>query len=334
MKFSPETASKISFTLLLTSASFLSEASIIDSVGVKNEGGKTYVIYKVAPKQTLFSIVKKYGSSISEFKAANPGVSENIQIGQTIKIPYKGIVKASAAPKAAEPLESPLPPNPRADAPGIHVVEAHQGLYGIATKYKVTMAEIRKWNGLTTDQLHVGQTLIVSDRQYVLSRKAATTAKTETSTPAVNTAPVAEHPVATAPPVSVPKEEPKPVISAPKEEPKVAVKEEKIDEGSVNKTSETTKIASGYKKTFETGLAELIDVEDKSGKYLALHHSAPTGTLVNVKNQSNGQSIWVKVIGKLPDTGDKVIIKLSPRAFEKLSPADKRIRAEISYLVP
>lgn len=333
MKFSPETASKISFTLLLTSASFLSEASIKDSVGVKNEGGKTYVIYKVAPKQTLFSIVKKYGSSISEFKAANPGVSENIQIGQTIKVPYKGIVKASAAPKATEPLESPLPPNPRADAPGIHVVEAHQGLYGIATKYKVTMAEIRKWNGLTSDQLHVGQSLIVSDRQYVLSRKAVSTAKAETSTPTVTAPPVTERPV-TAPPVVVPKEEPKPVISAPKEEAKVTVKEEKIDEGSITKTSETTKIASGYKKTFETGLAELIDVDDKSGKYLALHHSAPTGTLVNVKNQSNGQSIWVKVIGKLPDTGDKVIIKLSPRAFEKLSPSDKRIRAEISYLVP
>jgi rare lipoprotein A (peptidoglycan hydrolase) len=55
--------------------------------------------------------------------------------------------------------------------------------------------------------------------------------------------------------------------------------------------------------------------------------------LVNVKNQSNGTSIWVKVIGKFPDTGDKTIIKLSPRAFEKLNPSDRRIKAEISYML-
>jgi hypothetical protein len=43
----------------------------------------------------------------------------------------------------------------------------------------------------------------------------------------------------------------------------------------------------------------------------------------------------VKIVGKLPDIGsDKVIIKLSPRAFEKLNPSDKRIRAEISYMTP
>ena len=83
----------------------------------------------------------------------------------------------------------------------------------------------------------------------------------------------------------------------------------------------------------ETGMAELIDVPDNSGKYLALHKSAPIGTLVLVKNLANGQSIWVKVIGRLPNTDSKLIIKLSPKAFERLNAVDKRIRAEISYLV-
>ena len=110
---------------------------------------------------------------------------------------------------------------------------------------------------------------------------------------------------------------------------------EPVDVSEAKTSSETSKTSSGYRKTVETGLAELIDVEDKSGKYLGLHRSAPAGTLVNVKNSSNGQSIWVKIVGKLPDIGsDKVIIKLSPRAFEKLNPSDKRIRAEISYMTP
>jgi hypothetical protein len=41
----------------------------------------------------------------------------------------------------------------------------------------------------------------------------------------------------------------------------------------------------------------------------------------------------VKVIGRLPNGDSKVIIKLSPKAFEKLNAVDKRVRAEISYLL-
>jgi hypothetical protein len=87
------------------------------------------------------------------------------------------------------------------------------------------------------------------------------------------------------------------------------------------------------KKKIETGIAELIDVPDNSGKFLALHRTAPIGTLVLVKNLTNNQSIWVKVIGRLPGGDSKVIIKLSPKAFEKLNAVDKRVRAEISYLL-
>ena len=87
------------------------------------------------------------------------------------------------------------------------------------------------------------------------------------------------------------------------------------------------------KKKIETGIAELIDVPDNSGKFLALHRTAPIGTLVLVKNLTNNQSIWVKVIGRLPNGDSKVIIKLSPKAFEKLNAVDKRVRAEISYLL-
>jgi hypothetical protein len=87
------------------------------------------------------------------------------------------------------------------------------------------------------------------------------------------------------------------------------------------------------KKKIETGIAELIDVPDNSGKFLALHKTAPIGTLVLVKNLTNNQSIWVKVIGRLPNSDAKVIIKLSPKAFEKLNAVDKRVRAEISYLL-
>jgi hypothetical protein len=84
-----------------------------------------------------------------------------------------------------------------------------------------------------------------------------------------------------------------------------------------------------------SGIAEEIEGSDNSGKYLALHRSAPIGSLVQVRNAFNNQSVWVKVVGRLPDTGvnDKILIKLSSQAFTKLSPNDQRFRADVSYIV-
>jgi LysM repeat protein len=315
MNYNPKSAVKTALTCALSSLVFSTFATEVvkDSIGLKREGGKTFVLYKVAPKQTLYSIVKRYGSSVPEFKLANPGVSESVQVGQTIKIPYKGIVVATGPVNKSVPMPTstatPITPPTESVRMVSHVVESGQGLYAVATKYKVAMSDLRKWNNLTTDQLAQGQVLIVDAQEYERAKKAG---------------------------------------DLPGRGEVVKVEDTNLGNGTVNQrptestepsdtktSSETSKTASGYRKTIETGLAELIDVEDKSGKYLALHRSAPVGTLVNVKNSSNGQSIWVKVVGKLPDIGsDKVIIKLSPRAFEKLNPSDKRIRAEISYMTP
>jgi LysM repeat protein len=319
MNYNPKSAIKaVALTCALSSILFSSFSKEIakDSVGLKKEGGKSYVLYKVEPKQTLFSIVKRYGSSVAEFKAANPGLSESVNVGQTIKIPYNGKV-VSSAPVVSKPTPVAVPSTPTVPTETVkmvsHVVESGQGLYAVATKYKVTMADLRKWNNLTTDQLAAGQVLIVDAREYERAKKAGElpakgeVVKVEDTNMGNQSTTTTQKPSATEP----------------------------VDVSDTKTSSETSKTSSGYRKTIETGLAELIDVEDKSGKYLGLHRSAPVGTLVNVKNSSNGQSIWVKIVGKLPDIGsDKVIIKLSPRAFEKLNPSDKRIRAEISYMTP
>ena len=313
ISYNPKSALKTAFTCALSTValSSFSNGMVKDSVGIKKEAGKTFVLFKVEPKQTLFSIVKRYGSSVAEFKVANPGLSESVNVGQTIKIPYKGIVVASA-PKYVPPVPMPTTVPTETVKMVSHVVESGQGLYAVATKYKTTMSDLRKWNNLTTDVLASGQVLIVDAREYERAKKAGElpakgeVVKVEDTTMGNNTTTTTQKPVS-----------------------------EPVDASESKTSSETSKTSSGYRKTIETGLAELIDVEDKSGKYLGLHRSAPAGTLVNVKNSSNGQSIWVKIVGKLPDVGsDKVIIKLSPRAFEKLNPSDKRIRAEISYMTP
>jgi LysM repeat protein len=274
------------FALQLTT-----KASTLDSLGLKKENNKTFLLFKVGPKQSLFSILKRYNLSLSEFKSANADVQIPVKTGEIVYIPLHYLEESNPAPKV---VEEKAPESPKEAE--IHIVAPKQGLLSVANMHKVTMAELRKWNNLTSDRLQEGQRLIVSDPAGSTSSIAVDKSNL---LPAKAAAPAVAAPAPT--------------------ENVVAPAKEKGPED--------------IKKKIETGIAELIDVPDNSGKFLALHRTAPIGTLVLVKNLTNNQSIWVKVIGRLPNGDSKVIIKLSPKAFEKLNAVDKRVRAEISYLL-
>ncbi|MFL0162672.1 septal ring lytic transglycosylase RlpA family protein [Aquirufa salirivi] len=304
----------ILFLFICVGISLQINAITVDSLGLKKENNKTYIVFKVGAKQSLFSILRRYNLSLTEFKQVNPEIAIPVKTGELVFIPLhyleespsilKTIDKPNEASVAPVANEKMVEDGNKSDK-GIHIVARRQGLLTIANMHQVTMAQIRKWNNLTSDRLQEGQRLIIAepsaatsiDKTGLLPSKME---KTTTSTEAKidMTLPVA-------------KENPAAASTTP--------------EGSTSQ--------EGIRKTIETGIAELIDVPDNSGKYLALHKSAPIGTLVLVKNLANNQSIWVKVIGRLPNTDNKVIIKLSPKAFERLNAIDKRIRAEISYLV-
>jgi rare lipoprotein A (peptidoglycan hydrolase) len=82
------------------------------------------------------------------------------------------------------------------------------------------------------------------------------------------------------------------------------------------------------------GFASSINDSVDSDKYLALHKSAEVGTIIFVKNQMNENIVIVRVIGKLPNTGinDKIDIRLSSIAYEKLNAKDDIIPVELSYV--
>ena len=285
---------KYKLTLLiafLCALQLSTKASTLDSLGLKKENNKTFLLFKVGPKQSLFSILKRYNLSLSEFKSANADVQIPVKTGEIVYIPLHYLEESNPAPKV---VEEKAPESPKEAE--IHIVAPKQGLLSVANMHKVTMAELRKWNNLTSDRLQEGQRLIVSDPTGSTSSIAVDKSNL---LPAKAAAPAVAAPAPTE------------TVVAPAKE----------------------KGPEDIKKKIETGIAELIDVPDNSGKFLALHRTAPIGTLVLVKNLTNNQSIWVKVIGRLPNGDSKVIIKLSPKAFEKLNAVDKRVRAEISYLL-
>lgn len=357
---------KIMALLLLVSgvvsAKPADSASPADSVGTETKGGKRFVLHRVEQGQTLFAIGRRYNIAPEDIKRANPSLTD-IRFDEVLRVPMAelpalkpakvakattpdaksstGAISttstsrpASARQQAREDTEAAKRIEKEVKKEGIHVVEAGQTLYSLSVRYGVLQADLRQWNGLTADNLRAGQTLIVSEQSY---KKRQTAEKDTVSPPAPAKPAVAPAPKpepAKAEPAKTPEEPTKPTppkATAPKSTVQTATPTPADDSGTGDATRPTT-----GRRIAETGLADVIDATDTSPKLLALHRSAPVGSLVQVRNDSSNQTLWVKVIGRLPDTGlnDRVIVKLSARAFAKLSSGTQRFRAEVSYLVP
>lgn len=101
--------------------------------------------------QTLYSIAKKYKTSVTELRKLNAlRASDQIFIGQQLAI------RPSQSPEIrTSPKES-----PRADK--LHIVQVGETLYSIAKRYEVPVTSIRQWNDLAPQQfLQIGQKLII-----------------------------------------------------------------------------------------------------------------------------------------------------------------------------
>ncbi len=127
----------------------------------------TVIEHVIARGETISGIAKKYHVESSLLLAANPRVKPRaLRIGQRLLIPVSMTARATytarPAPRpAVRPVASPAP----AAEPGarFHVVRAGENLWLIAQRYGVTVNDLRKWNGLSADQvLRIGGRLLVA----------------------------------------------------------------------------------------------------------------------------------------------------------------------------
>ena len=391
----------ISLSLLLLAGLYLPKSAAAipfphsvaptDSIGIEKKDGKRYVLHRVDEGQTLYGVARRYGRSVDEIRAANPGMDDALRYAQVVRVPMPD---ESLSRKEAKNLDKNIREDekmkkreattdvtnrtagsttsdvkPEKPAPvvkkqkdandparaGIHVVAAGQTLYSLAVRYGVSQEDLRKWNGLSSNNILIGQALIVSER-------ASQDREPSTPTPAPTPDPKATRPADHAkpdapvrsgeparPPERVettarPTDRTEPDAPAPKpdspttatratEPSKPASADRPEPEIPLPSPGNDAPMPTRGRRQSSSGVAEMIE-NDNSGKYLAMHRTAPIGTLIQVRNLFNNQSMWVKVVGQLPDTGvnDKILIKLSSQAFAKLSPQDRRFRAEVSYI--
>jgi len=127
------------------------------------------VIHEVQPKETFYSIEKKYGISNEALKAANPFLEKTgVQIGQKLVIPAKGSAPKTAAKPAKEK---------GSEKYVYHDVQPKETKFGIAKQYNMTVEELEKRNPDIVASLPVGYRLTIKGTAPKTENTSVETAK-------------------------------------------------------------------------------------------------------------------------------------------------------------
>ncbi len=111
--------------------------------------------------QTLYSVARQYNVSVKDLAEWNNfAADEKIKVGQVLIV--KGTSRA-APPVVAPPAKVVTKPTPSTATSGstFHVVQPSETLYSISKKYGVTVQQVQNWNGLSNNNVRLGQKLVI-----------------------------------------------------------------------------------------------------------------------------------------------------------------------------
>lgn len=273
---------------------------------VGNTENTTGITHTIKAKENLNLLAEKYGTTVDEIKRLNGLSSNNLQIGQVLKIPSGSSNVAEASSESTKTASTPpanIPPvknvqkpvaepvtppsnNPPAENGFEHTVVAGETIYTIAKRYNLTTFQIKTWNNLQSNDLSTGQKLIIRGAKPV-------TASSD---------------------------------------------EEQGTEANGNTIKDPTFKGSpskyGLTQIDEKGTALWItDPDLDPTKMLVLHRSAPVGTIIKITNPMSNRSAFAKVVGKFTENENTkdVIIVMTKAVADAVGALDKRFFCNINY---
>lgn len=331
--------------IILFIGAITSFAAPLDSLRTEQIDGKLFIIHQVDQGETLYAISRRYKVSVPDIVAHNPSAKLDLEIGILIQVPLpqssKQIDKTGLTAhkvKSKETLFSlakqynatvtdikslnnlvnnelnigqvlyikPSPILLQDTAPNnttnkvTHILQQGETLYSLSKKYEVRIDQLRNWNNLEENNLSIGQVMIVGETI------AQEPAQVEIIPIKLDTIVIDSIKIAMV----------KPILT------------------DTTQTSKQVVNVHGFEEIVESGIGEMIPGSTETRKYLGLHHTAKVGTIMKVRNEMNDKMVFVRIIGRIPNTGDnkKVLLKISKAAYDRLSIIDPRFRLEISYM--
>jgi LysM repeat protein len=296
----------ILLTALFALSGMVLLANPADSIGRRAVDGKNHVIHRIEKGETLFGLSRKYGVTADEIKKANPGIENGFNIGREILIPRKW----NGTPVAQTPAPTPPVDKPAMAAPAtrntIHTVTKGETLNAIARKYGITVAELKADNNLSSDNVRIGQELVIKTRQN------GTTAVTEERI----------APIVTGSGRGTGDDGPRAAIK-PAESTDPGIPAESVNRREPETTADVD----------EEGKATLItrDGIDQNRNYI-LHPSARIGTIVMLTNPVTNVRVFARVIGNYrPADQPGVAVQVTRTVSDVLASGSGDFKVKINY---
>jgi len=286
--------------LLLTAATGLRAQ---DTLWVRQQKGKPYLLHTVKSGETLFLLSRKYSVPPAVLADLNEvSYQDGLAAGSKFRIPVDNynFIRIESVVKSR---------------PIFYRVAEDDDLRSISRMFNVAQSAIQRWNKMDIPDVPAGATLHVGWIAYDSSQVPFPPA------PAVD-APASPHTTKTAPGA----------VPAP----------EKVGGDNIQKADSSSTFEPLYEQQTlgaplneESGAATFYRLRLKTapGVYYAMHNTAARGTIIKVTNPATGKTVYVKVIGTIPRLKEyhNSIIAISSNAAAVLGAIDRRMFCKLQY---
>lgn len=113
--------------------------------------------------ETLFGIAEKYDIEVTQLKRWNDITEDQLSVGQSLIVSKETEETDSSASQETQ----------------THTVETGETLFSVSKQYQITIAELKAWNDLSSENLKVGQTLTIHPSESVDQQDLSITTENE-----------------------------------------------------------------------------------------------------------------------------------------------------------
>jgi LysM repeat protein len=343
---------KFTTVFLIVLSSFISFSlfanPLIDSVGVRNDDGKKVILFKVKPKDTYYSIGRRYKVKPAAIMKYNGSKKETLTIGAIVEVPTDQPFKKASQEKIAKETKKEKKARLARERQEAKTKE-HRGYTEeiakpAASEVENADQEVKQTVPIAQQSIpgpekkapaleykvSTGETLYSISKRFNTSVDNIKKENNLTSNILSQGQVLVINPSSDAP-------QSQPVVHADMQ----AAKRDSTMVAPLKDSSNAERHLNAnrfglYEKN-EKGVATWMDEPGLDpNKKLVLHRTAPIGTVIKITNPMTSRTTFAKVVGRFTDneaTKD-VIIVMTKNVATSLGALDKRFHVNISYGSP
>lgn len=325
-------ASLFVIVLLCCSSAFTQTTPLLVQL---DNNSNPYLSHNIGPKENFYSIGRIYNTSPRVFAPYNGlELTSPLSIGQQLKIPLNEVNFWQTGTRKENETVVPV----------YHVVKQGESLTKISQLFKTDNASVKSWNNLNSDAVSVGSKVIIGflkvDKtlsplaaQGMNVRSEPTLVKQEPKVEVKKEEPKKQEPVVVKKEEPVKQDPPKQEVK--KEEPKMEVSTVSYSGNGFFRDEFNRQTNNGKRVNGNSGAGSVFKSTSgwSDGKYYVLMDQVEKGTIVMIKNPSNGKAVFAKVLGGVEETspGSGLMFRLSNAAASQLGISAEKFNAEIVW---